>query len=535
MKKILLVALALTLGFSAYAQFESAKNVATKGGAKSNPVWYQIQQDVTGVNFLDNSQTISTADIRNSGKCMVIDYSATWCSWCWVMHTNGILEAIHNQLGNDVEVIWVESDPSTTNPAEITGSGSTQGDWTNGGSVPYPIINDEGFNALIGNNNISGYPTVVFVSPNGYWCDLYGNEDWQFGPYDSTEAVTKVSALLNAYPQAGVVPTIDIVGPTTVINGNTVTFEASIVSVDEVTNITWTANGATVTSGNTNTLTTSWTTDGDYTVELSVTNTTGTTTKTINVHVMSWNWGNTMSYGVNFNDNTASAGFRMNSGSTSTWGVMFPAQFMANRQYLKSVSFYAIGTMKYTLDVYQGGDNTPETKIYSRAVNGQGEGWQTMNCSGAVALDPTKNLWISLTAPHAAGYVMSLYMNDAGSDYVYCGDPNGCWAKSSQGWSTMADMGYEVTWALKATTGSEPNAGINSINGVEINLYPNPTTGIVNIDAEGIESVEVIDLSGRTVMSANGNTMDISALNNGVYTVRINTVNGTSIQKIVKK
>ncbi|MBR3829571.1 MAG: T9SS type A sorting domain-containing protein [Bacteroidales bacterium] len=535
MKKILLVALALTLGVSAYAQFESAKGNAPKGGAKSTPTWYQIQQDVTGVNFLDNTQTISTADIRNAGKCMVIDYSATWCSWCWVMHTNGILEAIHNQLGDNVEVIWVESDPSTTDPAELTGTGQTQGDWTNGGNVPYPIINDEGFNNLIGNSNISGYPTVVFVSPNGYWCDLYGNEDWQFGPYDSTLAVIKVSALLNAYPQAGVAPVISINGPSTAINGSTVTFTANIVSVDSITDITWTATGATTTSGNTATFTTSWTTDGNYTVTLSVTNTTGTTTETINVNVFSWNWGNTMSYGSNFNDANATAGFRFNSGSTSTWAAMYPAQFMSGRQYLKSVSFYAVGTMNYTLDVYQGGDNAPGTKIYSRTVKGQGEGWQTMNCSGAVQLDQTKNLWISLTAPHAAGYVMSLYMNDAADNYAFCGDPNGCWANAGGSWTTMSDMGYEVTWAIKATTGNEPNAGISTLGNVELNVYPNPTTGIVNIDAEDVVNVEVMDMTGRTVMTANGSTVDMSALNNGVYMLRVNTVNGSSLQKIVKK
>ena len=242
-----------------------------------------------------------------------------------------------------------------------------------------------------------------------------------------------------------------------------------------------------------------------------------------------------MSYGSNFNDANATAGFRFNSGSTSTWGAMYPAQFMTGRQYLKSISFYAIGTMNYTVDVYQGGDNAPGTKIYSRTVKGQGEGWQTMNCSGAVALDQTKNLWISLTAPHAAGYVMSLYMNDAADNYAYSGDPNGCWANAGGSWTTMSDMGYEVTWAIKATTGNEPNAGISTLGNVELNVYPNPTTGIVNIDAEDVVNVEVMDMTGRTVMTANGSTVDMSALNNGVYMLRVNTVNGSSLQKIVKK
>ncbi len=519
------------LGLSAFAQIESAKNLAPKG-AKTSPTWYPIVQDVTGVNFLDPTQTISTADIRNAGKCMVIDYSATWCSWCWVMHTNGILEAIKNQLGSQVEVIWVESDASTTDPAEITGSGNTQGDWTNGGTVPYPIINDEGFNNLIGNSNITGYPTVVFVSPTGYWCDVYGT-DWGFGPYDASEAVTAISALLTQYPEPGVAPKIDIDGPTMVVNGNQVTFSANIVSVDEVTDISWDIQGATVTSGNQSSITTSWNTDGNYTVTLTVTNTTGTTTKTMNVTVFSWNWGNTMSYASNLSnaDSKASAGYKI--GSSSTWGVMFPAQFMNGRQYIKSVDVYAVGTQNYTLEVYQGGNNAPETKIYDRVVKGQGEGWMTINCSGAVALDQTKSLWISFTAPNGAGYPMSLYVD--GNSYYYCGDPNSCWTKYQGSWMTMASMGYDVTWAIKVTTGDQPNADINTVNGVEINLYPNPTTGIVNIDAEGIESVEVMDMSGRVIMTSNESSIDISNLSNGVYMFRVNTVNGSSLQKVVKK
>lgn len=533
MKKIILVALALTLGFSAYAQFETAKRTAPKNGTKDLPAWSQIHTPFSTTDIYGNP--VNVADTLAAGKFIVVDYSATWCGPCYRFHNSQVLEAIHNQMSN-VCVLWVEADESTT-LNDIYGTGSnTQGDWThysNGDSVSYRIIDCASCESMI---DPTGYvPAVYFVTPSGYYCHIYGESWGVYIDQPANEAIANINALIANQPQPGVAPIIDIIGPTTALNGNNVTFTANIVSVDQVTDITWTANGATVTSGNSDTFTTSWNNDGNYTLELSVTNTTGTTTKTINVNVFSWNWGNTMSYGANYNDANAAPGFRFNSGSTSTWAAMYPAEFMTGRQYLKSVSFYAIGTMNYTLDVYQGGDNAPANKIYTRTLKGQGEGWQTMNCSGAVPLDQTKNLWISLTAPHAAGYVMSLYTNDDASDYVYCGDPNGCWAKSSQGWSTMADMGYEVTWAIKTTTGDQPNAGINTINGVEINLYPNPTTGIVNIDAEGIESVEVMDMSGRVIMTSNENSVNISDLSNGVYMFRINTNAGSSLQKVVKK
>lgn len=537
MKKIVLVALALMLGFTSNAQFEKAKKIAPKNGTKDLPVWSQIHTPFSTTDIYGNP--VNVADTLAAGKYIVVDYSATWCGPCYRFHNSQVLEAIHNQMSN-VCVLWVEADNSTT-LADIYGTGSsTQGDWThyydeNGSvldSVSYRIIDCASCESMI---DPTGYvPAVYFITPSGYYCHIYG-ETWGLNiGQPANEAIANINALITNSPQPGVAPVIDISGPTTVINGNSVTFTANIVSVDEVTNVSWTATGATTTSGNTNTFTTSWNTNGDYTVELSVTNTTGTTTKTINIHVFSWNWGNTMSYGMNISDANAMAGFKANQGSTSTWAAMFPAQFMSGRQYLNSVTFYAVGTMNYTLDVYQGGETAPETKIYTRTMKGNGEGWQTMNVSGALPLDQTKNLWISLTAPHAAGYVMSIYMNEAQDNYYYCGDPNGSWAYLGS-WATMPSMGHDVTWALKATTGNTPSVGINEIDNSSVNLYPNPTTGMVFVEAENFVNASVIDMTGRVVMTTTETTFDMSNLSNGVYMVRINTANGTATQKIVKK
>ncbi|MBQ4205312.1 MAG: T9SS type A sorting domain-containing protein [Bacteroidales bacterium] len=70
---------------------------------------------------------------------------------------------------------------------------------------------------------------------------------------------------------------------------------------------------------------------------------------------------------------------------------------------------------------------------------------------------------------------------------------------------------------------------------VKFNLYPNPANSIVKIDAEAAAEAQVIDMTGRVVMSVNvnagENTVNVAELANGVYFVKINS----SVVKFIKK
>ena len=52
---------------------------------------------------------------------------------------------------------------------------------------------------------------------------------------------------------------------------------------------------------------------------------------------------------------------------------------------------------------------------------------------------------------------------------------------------------------------------------------------------EGIEMVQILDVNGRIVMTADAGSINISSLANGVYFVRAITAKGVATQKIVKK
>lgn len=82
----------------------------------------------------------------------------------------------------------------------------------------------------------------------------------------------------------------------------------------------------------------------------------------------------------------------------------------------------------------------------------------------------------------------------------------------------------------------------DDINEMEINknvsIYPNPATTVLNVVAEGYNTIEVINLLGQTVYTCNAtnNTqINVSNLRNGVYFVRVNGEKGTTTQKFIKK
>ena len=88
--------------------------------------------------------------------------------------------------------------------------------------------------------------------------------------------------------------------------------------------------------------------------------------------------------------------------------------------------------------------------------------------------------------------------------------------------------------------GKNQTTGINSIaNSKDLSVYPNPTTGVLNIVTSATKAtVEFYNAMGQHVMSktlTNGaNSIDMSGLSNGVYSVRIMQNNTFTVGKIIK-
>lgn len=79
--------------------------------------------------------------------------------------------------------------------------------------------------------------------------------------------------------------------------------------------------------------------------------------------------------------------------------------------------------------------------------------------------------------------------------------------------------------------------GTAAFNGKRYGVYPNPSTGIFNINTENPVTVTVTDLLGKVVYTKNNvsrdNSIDLSGLQRGVYMAQIADGNATATEKII--
>ena len=68
-----------------------------------------------------------------------------------------------------------------------------------------------------------------------------------------------------------------------------------------------------------------------------------------------------------------------------------------------------------------------------------------------------------------------------------------------------------------------------------LKIYPNPTTGVLNVQGEGMTSIEVYNTVGQRVMSqvvdGNGIQLNTECLNNGIYFLRIHANDGAVLNR----
>ena len=70
-----------------------------------------------------------------------------------------------------------------------------------------------------------------------------------------------------------------------------------------------------------------------------------------------------------------------------------------------------------------------------------------------------------------------------------------------------------------------------------LNIYPNPTNGIIHIEAKNIQAIEIIDMTGKVVKqlqeTSNKMQIDLSKIHKGIYLIKVKTEKGIVTKKII--
>lgn len=101
--------------------------------------------------------------------------------------------------------------------------------------------------------------------------------------------------------------------------------------------------------------------------------------------------------------------------------------------------------------------------------------------------------------------------------------------------SIPTDDNSTVVPAKKAMTVIKGESGVanNVVNVAAAKIYPNPTTGIINIETtENIVSIKVYNTTGALVLESSETTIDLGDLASGLYFVKVNDMESV---KIIKK
>ena len=97
------------------------------------------------------------------------------------------------------------------------------------------------------------------------------------------------------------------------------------------------------------------------------------------------------------------------------------------------------------------------------------------------------------------------------------------------------NCGDDVTYTFNLSTGA--TAGVDIFEKAGFNIYPNPATDILNVKYKGEASLSILNIFGQEVKKTTINqekAINISALSNGIYLLKISVGNTSTLRKFIK-
>lgn len=495
MKKLLLLGLMLLGGLTAKAQQEGLPDGT-------------LAPDFTAEDINGNTHTLST--YLEEGKTVILYISATWCSPCWQFHNTHYLADLYESYGpggsDEVVILYVEGDPSTT-LADIQGTGSnTWGDWTAGS--PFPILD----NADIADDyEIGFFPTLFMICPEtGTTTQIDRNTPAGF--VETIEATC--GGTLTGIPTRAEARGVDRrfcsnTGEASAIIRNLGTEDITTATVVLKENgsvvATATYNGdaiAQFSNGVVNFDEYEFDANADYTVEITQYN------------EVTAGDDELLSTEATFTLNAADENLSGINIKVDIYTDYYPGEMSWNL--LNSAGDVVASGGPYqpgNEDQYGGGGAdalTVKTEYFTLS--------EDIDCYSIELLDSYGDGWSAYNQGDFVGVKIF-----TGSQSVF---------EAQVG--NFGPRAFGET--IFKTTGQLDNPTFQT---AKFAVYPNPTSGILNFTTEETVNVTVVDLSGKVVFTANnindGDSINLNSLQTGMYIAKINGETTERVEKIVIK
>ena len=480
-----------------------------------------------------NGTSHNLYSVLDQGYTVFLDFSAVWCGPCWSYHTGGTLEDLYENHGpagmpgvssnttDDVMIFMIEGDGNSVDCLNGINCPSSYGDWVTG--TMYPIICTDGTmntTAITSDYSIGYWPTIYMVCPDRLTTEVGQSSN----PYGSVSACPPPASNNND------ARTFGYMGETLTCEGD-LTPEILIQNYGLVplTSLTIdvTVNGSPVSS-------TPW--SGNL-------STYGTDNVTL--PVLS---------GLANNDAVAINVSQPNGGIDADPSNNPAVAFYVS---MATQNTHTYVTINIITDAY-GSETTWNIKNSMGQTVASGGPYNDLSASGTTTQTPT-NATLDPTQCH------TFTILDSYGDGIDAGYGAGSFSVVDGNGTTLASGGVftdedgaawktgnsaSASWDCDQVTGCfDPGTGagqygsltactaacaatdVNETNS-NLSVYPNPVKDVLTIN--GIyKSVEIYDIYGKLVLSSNAKqTIDVSSLADGIYSVNINTNNAITVKKI---
>ncbi|MCR4660179.1 MAG: choice-of-anchor J domain-containing protein [Bacteroidales bacterium] len=346
--------------------------------------------------------------------------------------------------------------------------------------------------------------------------------------------------------------TVLLVAPFEARTGQSITLKADVSSSDTNLTYTWTLPSATPATAATQTVSATWNTAGTYTVGVQVVGSAGTATDSMTITVSDCPAGiiNDYPYSESFDNGLACWSTIDADGDGHSWesmrarldycqnstpvtnytlnssddaAVSWSRQPMRNQDTINLNAHNLLVTPPIALP----GDSPLQIKFHARTVEFlQGS-------------DQTLTVKLSTMGPSMSQFTNVLMSGTRISSETY--------AARTISLERYAGSTVYIAFEHHGTGGGgllidgvrvEPlgSSGIDEVGDVSASVSPNPVIDVLEVQAEDLRRIELLDVSGRTVATQdNGNNVNVGTLPAGVYMVRIVTGNGVAVRRVVKQ